>query len=71
MLTPFIAERLCELAECTLCRSVCGHSQTALEGEQGAEVNDFALALWDHVLAGSLGEQPYGFEVDGDDLECY
>ena len=39
-----------------------------LECEEGAEVNDLPAAARDHVLPRGLREQPYGLEVDVQDL---
>ena len=67
-MAPFVAERFGELAEGALGGGVGGDGEAALEGEEGAKVDDLASAEGHHVSAGSLAEEPDGLEVDVENL---
>lgn len=69
MLRPFIAKRLCELAQGALCGSIRRDCEPALKSEKGAKIDNLAPSKGDHVSPRRLGEQPDRFEVDVEDLK--
>src|SRR5215213_2600911 len=64
---PLVGERLRELRHAALRRRVGGDGQSALEGEEGGDVDDLAAPALDHVAPGQLREAEDGREVDLDD----
>jgi hypothetical protein len=64
VLAPFVAERFGQLSDGAFGGGVGGDGEAALEGEEGAEVDDFAATEGDHVLTGRLAQQPHRCQVD-------
>lgn len=69
MLTPLIAQGFGKLSQGTFGRSVGRDGETTLEGEEGAEVNDFSLSPRNHVAPGGLRKEPNGLEIDVQNLQ--
>ena len=64
VLAPLIAQGFRELTQRAFGCRVRWNGETALEGEEGAKVNDLSLTPWNHVATGLLRKEPDGFEID-------
>ena len=70
VLTPFVGKWFRELSKGTFGGGIRRNSNTTLESEQGAYIDDLAAFQRNHVLACSLSQDPTRLEVNIDNLEA-
>jgi hypothetical protein len=68
VLTPLVAEGLCELTHRSFGGSIGRNGQSTLECKEGAKVDDFTPTKGYHVASCGLGQKPYRFEIHVEDL---